>query len=66
MKFIEFDDALFNAKYIGKVVKLKGTNAYQGKFSITLVLDGFENKTEWFDTEEERNKRFNEIKNMLI
>lgn len=66
MKFIEFDNCIVNAKYIGKIVPIKGINSYCGKYGVTFILDGFENITEWFDTEEERNKRFKEIKNMLI
>jgi hypothetical protein len=29
-------------------------------------LDGFENMTEWFDGETERNLRFTEIKNTIL
>ena len=66
MKFIEFDKGIVNAKYIGKIVQIKGINSYSGKYGITLILDGFENMTEWFDGEIERNLRFTEIKNTIL
>lgn len=66
MRFIEFDNSIINTKYIGKIVPTKGINSYNGKYGITLILDGFENMTEWFDSEKERNDRFKEIKNILI
>lgn len=66
MKFIEFDNGIVNAKYIGKIVPIKGVNSYDGKYGITLILDGFENMTEWFDGEIERNLRFTEIKNTIL
>ncbi len=66
MKFIEFDNGIVNTKYIGKIVPTKGINSYNGKYGITLILDGFENMTEWFDGETERNLRFTEIKNTIL
>ena len=66
MKFIEFDNGIVNTKYIGKIVPTKGINSYVGKYGITLILDGFENMTEWFDGETERNLRFTEIKNTIL
>ena len=66
MKFIEFNNSIVNAKYIGKIVLNKGINSYVGKYGITLILDGFENMTEWFDGETERNLRFTEIKNTIL
>ena len=66
MKFIEFNNSIVNAKYIGKIVLNKGINSYVGKYGITLILDGFENMTEWFDEEIERNLRFTEIKNTIL
>ena len=66
MKFIEFDNGIVNTKYIGKIVLIKGINSYAGKYGITLILDGFENMTEWFDEEIERNLRFTEIKNTIL
>ena len=66
MKFIEFDHGIVNTKYIGKIVLIKGINSYAGKYGITLILDGFENMTEWFDEEIERNLRFTEIKNTIL
>lgn len=66
MKFIEFDNGIVNTKYIGKIVLIKGVNSYSGKYGITLILDGFENMTEWFDEEIERNLRFTEIKNTIL
>lgn len=66
MKFIEFDNGIVNTKYIGKIVLIKGINSYSGKYGITLILDGFENMTEWFDEEIERNLRFTEIKNTIL
>lgn len=66
MKFIEFDNSIVNTKYIGKIVQTKGINSYAGKYGITLILDGFENMTEWFDEEIERNLRFTEIKNTIL
>ena len=66
MKFIEFNNSIVNAKYIGKIVLNKGINSYAGKYGITLILDGFENMTEWFDGETERNLRFTEIKNTIL
>ena len=66
MKFIEFNNSIVNAKYIGKIVPITGVNSYNGKYGITLILDGFENMTEWFDGEIERNLRFTEIKNTIL
>lgn len=66
MKFIEFGNSIVNTRHIGKIVPTKGINSYSGKYGITLVLDGFENMTEWLDSEDERDKRFNEIKNILV
>lgn len=66
MKFIEFADSIINTKYLGRIIKVKGINDYAGKYGITLVLDGFENITEWYNKETERNSRFIEIKNSLL
>ena len=66
MKFIEFNNCIVNAKYIGKIVLNKGINSYAGKYGITLILDGFENMTEWFDGEIERDSRYNEIKSIIL
>ena len=66
MKFIEFDNGIVNTKYIGKIVPIKGINSYHGKYGITLILDGFDNMTEWFDGEAGRNLRFTEIKNTIL
>ena len=66
MKFIEFNNSIVNAKYIGKIVLNKGINSYVGKYGITLILDGFENMTEWFDGEIERDSRYNEIKRIVL
>jgi hypothetical protein len=64
-KFIEFDKTLINAKYIGKISKFKGANAYSGKFGISAVMDGFENLYEWFDTEYDQELRYHELFHLL-
>lgn len=66
MKFIEFDECVVNTKYIGKIIPVEGINSKHGEFGITLVLDGFENITEWFETAEKRDDRFSNIKDILL
>ena len=64
-KFIEFANTIVNTKYIGKICKADGINAQSGKYAVTMVLDGFENLTEWFSNKTERGTRYYELFNIL-
>lgn len=64
-KFIEFDNTIINVKYLGKMTKFRGANAYSGKFGISAVMDGFENRYEWFDSEYDQEKRYLELFHIL-
>lgn len=66
MNFIEFDGGIINTNYIGKIIPVRGINEKNGKFGVTLVLDRFENMTEWFETVEKRDDRFSNIKDILL
>ena len=65
-KFIEFNDQLINVKEIVFVQKVAGINARNGQqYGIYINVRDFEYRQEWFKTEEDRNRRFNEIKEEL-
>lgn len=64
-KFVEFADTIVNTKYISNIRKCFGTYEKRGKFALAMILDGFENLTEWFDSESDRDTRFNELLNIL-
>ena len=64
-KFIEFDEQLINVKEIVFVQKVMGINARNGQHGIYINIRDFDYRQEWFKTEEDRNRRFNEIKEEL-
>ena len=66
-KFIEFNDQLINVKEIVFVQKVAGINARNGQqYGIYIKVRDFDYyRQEWFKTEEDRNRRFNEIKEDL-
>ena len=64
-KFIEFDGQLINVKEIVFVGKATGINAREGQYGIYINVRDYEPEQEWFKTEEDRNRRFNEIKEDL-
>ena len=65
-KFIEFNNQLINVKEIVFVQKVAGINARNGQqYGIYINVRDFDYRQEWFKTEEDRNRRFNEIKEDL-
>lgn len=64
-KFIEFDDQLINVKEIVFVQKITGINTRYGQYGIYINVRDYDYRQEWFKTEEDRNRRFNEIKEDL-
>ena len=64
-KFIEFDGQLINVKEIVFVGKVTGINAREGQYGIYINVRDYELQQEWFKSEEDRNRRFNEIKEDL-
>ena len=64
-KFIEFDYQLINVKEIVFVQKVTGINARKGQHGIYINVRDFDYRQEWFKTEEDRDRRFNEIKEDL-
>lgn len=64
-KFIEFDSQLINVKEIVFVGKVTGINAREGQYGIYINVRDYEIQQEWFKLEEDRDRRFNEIKEDL-
>ena len=64
-KFIEFDNQLINVKEIVFVGKVTGINAREGQYGIYINVRDYELQQEWFKSEEDRDRRFNEIKEDL-
>ena len=64
-KFIEFDSQLINVKEIVFVGKVTGINARKGQYGIYINVRDYEPEQEWFKSEEDRDHRFNEIKEDL-
>ena len=64
-KFIEFDNQLINVKEIVFVGKIMGINARKGQYGIYVNVRSYEPEQEWFKSEEDRDRRFNEIKEVL-
>ena len=64
-KFIEFDNQLINVKEIVFVGKVTGINAREGQYGIYINVRDYESQQEWFKSEEDRDRRFNEIKEDL-
>ena len=62
-KFIEFDSQLINVKEIISVEKV--TDTYKGQYGICVNIRNYNYRQEWFKTKEERDRRFNEIKEDL-
>ena len=65
-KFIEFDSQLINVKEIVFVGKVIGINAARkGQYGIYINVRDYEPQQEWFKSKEDRDRRFNEIKEDL-
>lgn len=65
-KFIEFNGQLINVKEIVFVQKVAGINARNGQqYGIYINVRDFDYRQEWFKSEEDRDRRFNEIKEDL-
>ena len=65
-KFIEFNGQLINVKEIVFVQKVAGLNARNGQqYGIYINVRDYDYRQEWFKTEEDRNRRFNETKEDL-
>ena len=64
-KFIEFDGQLINVKEIVFVGKATGINAREGQYGIYINVRDYEPQQEWFKSEEDMDRRFNEIKEDL-
>ena len=64
-KFIEFNGQLINVKEIVFVGKATGINAREGQYGIYINVRDYEPQQEWFKSEEDRDRRFNEIKEVL-
>ena len=62
-KFIEFNDQLINVKEIVSVEKVADT--LKGQYGIYVNVRDYNYRQEWFKTKEERDRRFNEIKEDL-
>ena len=62
-KFIEFNDQLMNVKEIVSVEKVADT--LKGQYGIYVNVRDYNYRQEWFKTKEERDRRFNEIKEDL-
>ena len=62
-KFIEFDGQLINVKEIISVEKV--TDTYKGQYGICVNIRNYNYRQEWFKTKEDRDRRFNEIKEDL-
>ena len=62
-KFIEFYGQLINVKEIISVEKV--TDTYKGQYGIYVNVRNYNYRQEWFKTKEERDRRFNEIKEDL-
>ena len=60
-KFIHFGGEITNINYVICFYKASGKNAYFGQYSIIMVRQGCDNVYQWFDTEDERDKAFDEI-----
>ena len=63
--FISFANTLINTRYIVCFEKLKGVNCYSGKYCVTMSIEGHTSLNEWFDSEEERNDRYLELRTIL-
>ena len=64
-KLIEFDNQLINGKEIVFGGKVTGSNARKGQYGIYVNVRSYEPEQEWFKSEEDRDRRFNEIKEVL-
>ena len=62
-KFREFNDQLINVKEIVSVEKI--TDTCKGQYGICANVRSYESQQEWFQSEEDRDCRFNEIKEEL-
>ena len=57
-KFINVKEVIF-------VGKIAGINARKGQYGIYINVRDYEPQQEWFKSEEDRDRRFNEIKEDL-
>ena len=62
-KFIEFNDQLINVKEIVSVEKI--TDTCKGQYGICVNVRNYNYRQEWFKEKEDRDRRFNEIKEDL-
>lgn len=65
MKFISFAGTLINTRYIIYLEKRTEVVYRVRKFSVTVIIEGHSFFNEWFDSEEERNDRYLELRTIL-
>ena len=65
MKFISFANTLINVRYIIYFEKRIEVIHRVRKFSITVFIEGHSSLIEWYDSEEERNDRYLELRTIL-
>ena len=63
--FISFANTLINTRYIICFEKRKDVIYRTPKFSIIVFIEGFSSLSEKFDSEEERNDRYLELRTIL-
>lgn len=63
--FISFANTLINTRYIVCFEKRKDVIYQAPKFSIIVFIEGFSSLSEKFDSEEERNDRYLELRTIL-
>jgi hypothetical protein len=65
MKFINFANTLVNTRYIIYFEKRTEVIHRVRKFSITVLIEGHSFLNEWYNSEEERNNRYLELRTIL-
>jgi hypothetical protein len=63
--FINFANTLVNTRYIIYFEKRTEVIHRVRKFSITVLIEGHSFLNEWYDSEEERNDRYLELRTIL-
>ena len=63
--FVSFANTLINTRYIICFEKRKDVIYQTPKFSITALIEGHSSLNEWYDSEEERNDRYLELRTIL-
>lgn len=66
MTFIELNGHIINSKYILTIFKTFGVNAKKGEYAINCVVKDYDHILEWFKDEHSRDKRFDELKEILL